>query len=73
MTEQAAGNWPLIPFSEGPAVCPGRHLVLLVSTAVMAALLENSQLRLKDPTRLAVDQLLPATLNHYALRFEIRD
>jgi cytochrome P450 len=23
MTEQSAENWPLIPFSEGPAVCPG--------------------------------------------------
>jgi len=73
MTEQAAENWPLIPFSEGPAVCPGRHLVLLLSTAVIAALLENRGMQLKAPTRLAAGQLLPATLNHYALRFELSD
>jgi cytochrome P450 len=61
----------LVPFSEGPAVCPGRYLVLLLTTAMLAELLGDTQVRLKTPTRLAVGQPLPATLNHYKLRFEL--
>src|SRR5690606_31988282 len=26
------GDWPLIPFSRGPAICPARNLVLLLGT-----------------------------------------
>jgi len=37
LNEQAAGKWPLIPFSEGPAVCPGRHLVLLLTNTLLAS------------------------------------
>jgi cytochrome P450 len=61
----------LIPFSEGPAVCPGRQLVLLLTTAMLAELLTDTQVRLKSPTRLTAGQPLPATLNHYKLRFEL--
>ncbi|HSU32256.1 MAG TPA: cytochrome P450 [Bryobacteraceae bacterium] len=61
----------LVPFSEGPAVCPGRHLVLLLTTAMLAELLADTQVRLKTPTRLTAGQPLPATLNHYKLRFEL--
>jgi cytochrome P450 len=64
--------WPLVPFSEGPAICPGRWLVLLLSTAMLARLLETSDLRLKQPNRLTAGGPLPATLNHYGLRFAIR-
>jgi cytochrome P450 len=65
-------GWPLIPFSEGPAMCPGRHLVLLLSTAMLAAILERARVRLKHPTRLIAGQPLPATLNHFGLRFELK-
>jgi cytochrome P450 len=61
----------LVPFSEGPAVCPGRDLVLLLSTAMLAELLTDIQIRLKIPARLTANQPLPATLNHYKLRFEL--
>jgi len=40
---------------------------------VMAALLENRGMRLKAPARLKDEEILPATLNHYALRFELND
>ncbi len=61
----------LIPFSEGPAVCPGRHLVLLLTTAMLAELLAGTQMRLNTPTKLIAGEPLPATLNHFRLRFEI--
>jgi cytochrome P450 len=67
---QAQGR-PLVPFSEGAVVCPGRNLVQLLSTAMLAAILENTEVRLKRPVRLKPDQPLPATLNHFALRFEL--
>jgi cytochrome P450 len=66
-------GWPLIPFSEGPAMCPGRHLVLLLSTAMLAAILDRARVRLKHPTRLIAGQSLPGTLNHFGLRFELKD
>lgn len=61
----------LIPFSEGPAVCPGRHLVLLLTTAMLADMLSHNQLRLKNAARLSHGKPLPGTLNHFGLRFEL--
>jgi cytochrome P450 len=40
---RTAQVWPLIPFSEGPAVCPGRNLALLLSSAMLARLLDGRQ------------------------------
>jgi cytochrome P450 len=65
-------GWPLIPFSEGPATCPGRNLVLFLSTAMLAAILDRARVRLKHPTRLIAGKPLPATLNHFGLRFELK-
>ncbi len=72
MENPPAQGWPLVPFSEGPAVCPGRNLVQLLSTAMLAAILENTEVKLKPPLRLNENQPLPATLNHFGLRFELR-
>lgn len=62
-------SWPLIPFSAGPAICPGRNLVLLLASAFLAELLDGRQVRLLPPARLSPERPLPATLNHVALRF----
>jgi cytochrome P450 len=64
-------DWPLIPFSGGPAICPGRNLVLLLTSNMLAALADDPRLRLKRPGRLQSDGRLPGTLDNYALRFEI--
>ncbi len=64
-------DWPLIPFSEGPAVCAGQNLVLLLSSAMLAALLTDRQIRLQRPTWLNAQRPLPGTLNPYALRFKL--
>lgn len=47
LNRETAHDWPLIPFSEGPAMCPGRNLVMLLSTAMLAALLEEGEPRLE--------------------------
>jgi cytochrome P450 len=70
LQDGAAGTWPLIPFSGGPAICPGRNLVLLLTSAMLAALLRDRPVRLKPPDRLDAKRPLPGTLNNYSLRFE---
>lgn len=64
-------EWPLIPFSGGPVICPGRHLVLLVTSTMLAALLADREVWLKPLLRLDARRLLPGTLNNYGLRFDL--
>jgi len=68
---RTAEHAALIPFSAGPAICPGRNLALLLSTAMLAALLADRDVRLKPPTRLDARRPLPGTLNNYSLRFTL--
>jgi cytochrome P450 len=70
--QRSAQGWPLIPFSDGPAICPGRHLVLMLTSAMLAELFDRSDLRLKSHPRFGDHRPLPATLNHFALRFAMR-
>ena len=56
---RTAESWPLIPFSEGPAVCPGRNLVLLLSSAMLAEVLAQRHVRLQSPVRLNPDPVSP--------------
>lgn len=63
-------EWPLVPFSGGPAHCPGRNLVLMLTSGMLAALIGDRRIRLKDPQRLRPDDL-PGTLDNYTLRFEV--
>lgn len=71
LRHRTAQDWPLIPFSEGPAMCPGWNLVLLVSSVMLAVLLDGRQIRLQPPTRLDARRPLPGTLDNYSLRFEL--
>ena len=68
--DRLGNDWPLVRFSEGPAVCPGRHLVLLLASGMIASVLNRTRLRLKDSTRLR-DIILPATQNHFGVRFDL--
>lgn len=63
-----AGDWPLVPFSAGPAICPGRHLVLLTASAVLGTLLTRQPLALARPTQLNTSRL-PGTLSPFHLSF----
>ena len=70
MEAREPGEWPLIPFSGGPVICPGRHLVLLVASTMLAALMGDREVWLKPLVRLDARKPLPGTLDNYALRFD---
>ncbi|ASR33900.1 cytochrome [Prauserella marina] len=59
----------LVPFSAGPAGCPGENLVLLVTSTVLAELLRRAEYRLLAPRSLNRRETLPATLDNFGLRF----
>lgn len=66
--ERTEDDWPFIPFSTGPVICPGRNLVLHVTSTVIGRLLTERHLvpenHLLDPRR-----PLPGTLSPFTLRF----
>jgi cytochrome P450 len=70
--ERGHGDWPLIPFSEGPGVCPGQNLVLLTASTFLATLLDKHRFTLEHAERLDPAQPLPATFSPYRLRFGTR-
>jgi cytochrome P450 len=61
--------WPLLPFSAGPAVCPGRNLVLLTTSAFLAVLLTRLAPALEDDHPLRAGGPLPGSLDPFSLRF----
>lgn len=61
----------LVPFSAGPAECPGRDLVLFVTSALLAHMVSGPELRLRSHPPLGPDEPLPATLNNYGLEFTV--
>jgi cytochrome P450 len=72
MTRESDQERGLVPFSDGPAMCPGRHVVQFLASATIAAILERVRLRLKAPACLRAGAPLPAELNHFRLKFEYR-
>lgn len=60
----------LVPFSAGPAQCPGQNLVLFVTSMVLAQLFSRMDLRLSCSPALLPDQPLPVTLNQFGLEFD---
>lgn len=62
-------DWGLVPFSGGPVACPGRNVVLLVTSHLLTQLAVRD-LRVARGRYLARDPL-PATMDHLALRFRI--
>ncbi|MGQ4877257.1 cytochrome P450 [Billgrantia sp. LNSP4103-1] len=67
-----AGNWPMMPFSGGPGICPGRRVVLLVTSLMLAKLLKGREYQLDPPTRLLSSKPMPPLLNNYDLAFKVR-
>ncbi|WP_458097336.1 cytochrome P450 [Roseomonas sp. WA12] len=62
----------IVPFSDGPAECPGRNLALLLCSAMVAELLRGDRYALAAPTGLGPGTPLPGTLSAYGLRFRLR-
>lgn len=62
----------LIPFSEGPGVCPGQNLVLLTGSTFIAGLIAEHDLALTHPeAKLDPNRPLPVTFSPYRLRFHL--
>lgn len=62
-------DWPLVPFSGGPGMCPGRNVVLLTASMVLGELLGQ---RDYTPARPLDTGDLPGTLSPFSLRFSVR-
>ncbi len=62
-------DWPLVPFSGGPGMCPGRNVVLLTASLVLGELLRQREFTAAET--LDTSQL-PGTLSPFHLRFDIR-
>lgn len=71
LDQRGPADWPLIPFSAGPAICPATNLVQMLSSAMLAALIDGREVHLKSSHALGPDQPLTGTLNNYALRFDV--
>jgi cytochrome P450 len=68
----SAQSYPqLVPFSAGPAECPGRNLVLFVTSSMLAKLFDLVQVSLQSEPPLSAGTPLPLTLNQFGLTFAI--
>jgi hypothetical protein len=72
LRDRDESEWPLIPFSGGPGICPGRHLVLLLTSNMLATLIRDHTTGLEKPRRLPPGKL-PGTLDNYSLRFHVAE
>lgn len=73
LNETEDTDWPMVPFSEGPVICPGRQLVLMMTSAMLSSLLENQSFTLISAHHISPQGPLPGTLNNYSLRFTAQD
>lgn len=63
----------LVPFSAGPAECPGRDLVLFTTSSLLAHLLSALDWRLSSEPKPTSDQPLPMTLNQLTVEFTVAE
>jgi cytochrome P450 len=61
----------LVPFSAGPAVCPGRNLVLHITSTTLAVMLSRAQYTLTSTPALSPGEPLPFTLNNFGLEWAV--
>lgn len=67
---RAEGQRGFLPFSSGPAGCPGRNVALFTASTVLARLVAGfPDYRLASTDRIGPGRPLPLTLDHYGLRF----
>jgi cytochrome P450 len=70
---RARENPALVPFSAGPAVCPGRDLVQFCTSTMLANLLRQHGFEQASGPVLAPDSPLPAGLDNFHLKFRLVD
>ncbi len=65
---RAAENPALVPFSAGPAICPGRDLVQFCASTMLANLLRGHRFEPVAGPVLSPERPLPATLDNFHLK-----
>ena len=68
---RAEGDPGILPFSYGPAGCPGRDAVLLTASLFLRTLVRGRDLARVDARGPLPASGLPSSLNHFALRFTL--
>lgn len=61
----------IVPFSDGPGICPGRHIVKHVAGSAIGAALRAAEFKLLQPERMKVGTGLPMSLDHTSLEFQL--
>ncbi len=70
---RAEGHRGFLPFSAGPADCPGRNVALFTASTVLAEILSRTkEISQTSTPRLRTEDSLPVTQNHYGLKFAVR-
>jgi cytochrome P450 len=64
-------GWPLVPFSDGPVVCPGKQLVLLLTSAALASLVGVRDFSVEESQALDPSRPLPGTIDNYSVRLGV--
>lgn len=65
MRERTDADWPLVPFSGGPAMCPGRNVVLMVSSLILSRLVSEHEFTGPEFPSSAI----PPSLDPFSLKF----
>lgn len=68
---RAERSHAIVPFSAGPARCPGQSLVLDVTSEILAGLVSRADVCQAGPIRLRPHADLPRTLDQAGLRFQL--
>lgn len=67
----AAAHPALTPFSAGPGQCPGRNVVLLTTSTMLAAVLAHHEVSLHGKHAIDPTRPLPATLDNFGTQLRI--
>ncbi|GAA3384777.1 cytochrome P450 [Cryptosporangium minutisporangium] len=68
---RARESWSLVPFSGGPAQCPGRNLVLYTTSSMLGVLLREHRFELTSCLGLDPRHRLPGSVDHVSMRFSV--
>ena len=60
-----------VQFSQGPGICPGRHVVLMMGSIMLAVLIRACDVALAAPERLDPQRSMPGTLDQTTLELRL--
>jgi cytochrome P450 len=70
LRERTDDDWPLVPFSGGPGMCPGRNVVLLTASVLLGCLSTGRRFAVEGAD-LPPGGPLPGTVSPFGLRFRL--